>query len=166
MVRQVVSVVVLAAMVGCATPGMVVVKLTPPGAVAGSAAVAVNDEREHKQLAMQTRSYDASNSTFLLATVPTIDEVVRQHLQGAINGRTVGPVTVALQSLDLVNQVGFAKADAITCSITSRVGQRVVRTDSVNRDNMSPFIATAAQRSLDQCLAEHATQIAATVLAH
>lgn len=132
----------------------------------------VVDERADKQLKMFGISNANRVSGYLFNPVPEEIKVIQSHLSQILqNAPQVSKVRVSLTELELVNKVGFATNDELYCAIESKVSvfgklskEKIVRTNSKNVSNLSPFVYVAAKVILDQCLREHSQMIAAAVL--
>lgn len=101
---------------------------------------------------------------YLLAPAPKLEVALRQYIQNRLS--PFRPLSVSIVRIDLKNRVGFGKADELTCELESSVttpdspDPTTVKTFSVNKKNMSPFASTAAKVNLQQCLDQHAVEIA------
>ena len=131
-------------------------------------AIRVEDVRLNKQLYMSAIALGGQASTYPLTPSPPLDIALMERLAAGQSLKTsdVG-TSVAIQSIDLKNRVGFGTADDLTCAIESSVTRKAgareaglrVRSFSRSQTNMSPFIRTAAEVILRQCLEQHAKDI-------
>jgi hypothetical protein len=156
----------LLSLCGCAAR-VFEVRLAPPEVVAPVADVTVQDARLDPQIYMTGISMGSTSSVYLLAPDPSLDFMLQSLIQAKLPNFPGGlAVTVRIERLDLKNKVGFAKADELYCEIESSVvregtdSRALVRTFSKNVENMSPRVATSARVILQQCVEQHAQEIA------
>lgn len=143
------------------------VRLEPPEAIASTTQVSVQDGRLDPQIYMTGISMGSASSIYLLAPEPPLNVTLQKFIQANLpNAAKAQPVTVRIERLDIKNKVGFAKADELYCELESTVLRQgsdqhaLVRTFSKNLENMSPLVTTSARVILQQCLEQHAQEIA------
>ena len=164
----------LALLSGCAVRVFEVTLSVPPAANAATA-VSVRDGRVDPQVYVTAISISGTN-VHLLAANPPLSVALERHLGSAVESTFAQVLSksnfeVSIEELELRNRVGFGKADHLTCRIESNLAVpgsglrdlRRVKTLAMNDQNMSPLIAISAKVILDQCLREHAKDLAVVV---
>lgn len=132
--------------------------------------IIVKDQRLDKQIYMTGIGWDTSSNIYFLKANPSIDEVIRNIVSDNLNNkiRLLESIEINIEELDLKNKVGFGQADELFCKIESTIklstelekkSTYTVKTFSVNKTNMSPFINTSAKVILDQCLYQHSIDL-------
>lgn len=143
------------------------VSLNTPQDVAAVVKVSVQDDRLDPQVYMTGIAYGSQTNIYLLAPKPPLNVTLQKFIEAGLPpSPSIKSSIVKIQRLDLKNRVGFGIADQLYCEIESTVQrqgsdqQALVKTFSKNMKNMSSFIDTAASVILQQCLEEHAKDIA------
>lgn len=136
----------------------------------------VGDERLDRQIYMTGISFGSASHIYLLTAEPPIEVALERYIHNAtskvMHQLSFTKAEVAIEELDLKNKVGFAKADELYCKIESKVViysetakplERRVKTFTKNEKNMSPMIVTSAKTILDECLQQHAVDVADSI---
>lgn len=140
--------------------------------------ITVKDGRLDKQIYMTGISFGSASHIYLLTAEPALEAALDAHVRDALREgtslRAYRKLDLTIDELDIKNKVGFAKADQLSCRMESILSlhptagsERVLRVKSFsqNNENMSPLVVTSAKIILDQCLREHAADIARTIAA-
>ena len=168
--KKIIYVVLILLISGCAAGvHQVVLDTAMPGKK--NINIMVVDGRLDKRLYMNAITLTSASHIYTLSVNPTI-EVVLKHTMEAnediLDKSDFIKAEVIIEEIDIKNKVGFAKADELYCKIESKlkvtkadgqISEYTVKTFSVNKENRSPFITTAAKVILDQCMQQHGTDL-------
>ena len=137
--------------------------------------IIVKDGRLDKQIYMTSISWSTSTNTYFLKANPNIEEVIKNTVSINLNHKEKLPQIkeIIIEELDLKNKVGFGQEDELYCKIESKIIfltkaekelSYIVKTFSINKKNMSPFVYTSAKVILDQCLYQHSIELVNKIL--
>jgi hypothetical protein len=175
-VQFLLAILAVAVLSGCAAR-VFRVPLSVPDATEVTSSLLVLDGRMDEQIYMTGISFNSASHIYLLEAEPPLEVALRSYIydaQSKMRHRpSVKKAEVTVEELDLKNKVGFAKADELYCKIESKVVtfsetkkylQRRVKTFSRNDKNISPMVQTSAKVILEQCLEQHAAEVAESMV--
>ena len=158
----------IAFLFGC-SPTLINVPLNIPIIQESTINVVVKNGSLDQQIYLIEFGFGGTSHIHMLNLQPTIEialgNLIKEKLISHKSLASFSRIEVTIEKLELKNKVGTAKNDEILCEIESNLhvppisSDKKVQTFSKNIENMSPFIATAANIILMQCLQQHASKI-------
>ena len=156
-----------ALLTGCAIP-VHKIKISTPLTNSPRENITVIDNRLDTQVYMTGISY-AGTHIYTYEMEPEISVALHRYITLELGEHFVNKdVTINIESLDIKNNIGFGKADKITCIIGSTVlvaynNSKLIKTLSRNNENKSPLVTTVGKLIINQCIADHSRDISSFI---